>query len=84
MIEWHSLFGARAQTAVGVVVSFVSVCFWALGCLRVPGAWVAPWRWSQGAYIFHASMFALLVAAYAIVATGLAYQATERVEEQTG
>jgi len=41
---------------------------------------VTDWNWTPSVFIFHASMFALVVASYAIVATGLGYKATERVE----
>jgi hypothetical protein len=79
-----TMFGARAQVVVGTFVSIVSFGFWALGLVRVPGAWAWPWNWSVQAYIFHASMFALVVASFAIIATGLGYLAMERVEAQVG
>lgn len=64
-------FGARAQVVVGAVACHVSVAFWVLGTTIIPGAARRPWRWTTGAFIFHASMFALVLAAYAIMATGL-------------
>lgn len=59
----------------------ISLGFWALGTVTIPGAASPPWRWSPAAFIFHASMFALVVASYAIVATGLGYKAAERIEK---
>lgn len=75
------VFGARAQVAVGIFACVVSLGFWVLGTVTIPGAASLPWHWSPAAFIFHASMFALVVASYAIVATGLGYRATERVEK---
>lgn len=78
MARWF--FGAHGQLAVGIFVFAVSVGFWAMGVSTIPHAASAPWRWSPPVFIFHASMFALVLAAYAIVATALGYRATERVE----
>lgn len=78
MLRWF--FGAHGQLAVGVLVCVVSVGFWTLGTLTLPGAASPPWAWSPSVFIFHASMFALVLASYAIVATALGYRATERVE----
>lgn len=75
-----SIFGARAQVIVGVFALCISLCFWGLGTATIPGAYAWAWNWTPSAFIFHASMFALVVASYAIIATGLGYKATERVE----
>lgn len=77
---WRTLFGARAQIIVGCVAFGISWCFWILGTFIIPGAASWPWNWTPSVYIFHASMFALVVASYAIIATGLGYLKTEHVE----
>jgi hypothetical protein len=77
----RAFFGARGQLVVGVFVFAVSIAFWTLGTLTIPHAAALPWRWTPSVFIFHASMFALALASYAIVATALGYRATERVEE---
>lgn len=76
----RALFGARGQVAVGVATFALGAVFWAVGTLVIPGAAIAPWRWEPVAFVFHVSMFYGEVACYAIVATGLGYRATERVE----
>lgn len=76
----RAFFGAHGQLGVGIFVFAVSVGFWALGTETIPHAASLPWRWSPSTFIFHASMFALVLAAYAIIATALGYRATERVE----
>jgi hypothetical protein len=73
-------FGAHGQLAVGVFVSVVSTVFWVIGTITIPGALAWPWTWMPSVFIFHASMFALELAAWGIVATALGYKATERVE----
>jgi hypothetical protein len=69
---WKALFGAEAQVVIGAL------------CLAAgAGAWVYGATLSGEALlrlIFHVSMFYGLVACYAIIATGLGYRATERVE----
>lgn len=79
---WRAIFGAKAQVIVGAVAFHISFGFWGLGTAIIPGAYSLPWHWTPSAFIFHASMFALVVASYAIIATGLGYRATERVEAQ--
>lgn len=65
------LFGGRAQVAVGAFFLIT---------------WIAQWvYWSAVAaptvtVVFHISMEAGVFAAYAVIATGLAYIRTERVE----
>lgn len=73
---WRAVFGAKAQVAIGSVCLVVSVFLWAYG------GWLihAGRRDELIDLIFHASMFYGAVACYAIVATGLGYRATERVE----
>lgn len=74
-------FGAHGQLGVGILVFVLSVAAWVLGSATIPNAAAPPWRWTTpGVFIFHASMFALVLAAYGIVATALGYRATERVE----
>lgn len=70
VIRWF--FGARGQLAVGIFVFTVSIVAWGYGTTLHDAALLK--------FIFHASMFALVLAAYAIVATALGYRATERVE----
>jgi hypothetical protein len=66
------LFGAHGQVAIGVLACAGAVAAWVYGATLHGEALI---RW-----LFHISMAALLLAAYAIVATGLGYKATERVE----
>lgn len=61
-------------------VFVVSSAFWGIGTTTIPRAAAWPWNWNAAAFIFHASMFALVLASYGIVATALGYRATERVE----
>lgn len=76
-----AVFGAHGQLSVGVFVYVISITFWVIGTATIPNAARWPWDWKTPAvYIFHASMFALVLAAYGIVATALGYRATERVE----
>jgi ABC-type Na+ efflux pump permease subunit len=77
-----TVFGAKAQVIVGVFAFTISGMFWVLGTVTIPHAASLPWNWTPAAFIFHASMFALVVASYAIIATGLGFRATERVESQ--
>lgn len=69
------LFGARAQVVVGAACFVVGVAAWVYwGYMQTP----------TKAAIFHVSMFFGLVACYAIIATGLGFRATERVEASIG
>lgn len=68
----RAVFGARGQLCVGVLTCVAAAVAWWYG---------AGLRGEQLVrFIFHASMAALELAAYAIVATALGYRATERVE----
>jgi hypothetical protein len=69
----RAVFGAHGQLAVGIL-TFAAV--------------LVAWVYADGLrgealvrFIFHASMAALALAAYAIIATALGYRATERVEQ---
>jgi hypothetical protein len=75
-----AIFGAKAQVAVGAGALVLGAVFGVLGTSILEGAATWPWEWSAAAFIFHASMYFGLVACYAIVATGLGFRATERVE----
>lgn len=66
------LFGAHGQVALGVTLCVAAGATWAYGATLHGEALVR--------LIFHVSMAALVFAAYSIVATGLGYRATERVE----
>lgn len=66
------LFGAHGQVAIGVIACVASVVTWGYGTTLHGDALIR--------LLFHVSMAALVLAAYAIVATGLGYRATERVE----
>jgi hypothetical protein len=66
----NALFGAKSQVVVGVTTFLVGLSVWIYFMLTPP---------TVGA-VFHISMFFGLVACYAIIATGLGYRATERVE----
>ena len=68
------VFGAHGQLAVGILAFAVSCAAWVYGSSLRGEALVR--------FIFHASMFALVIASYAIIATALGYRATERVEAQ--
>ena len=75
---FHTVFGAKAQVVIGAVCSVVGALFWAYI------EWRYPSELKDGpltAAIFRVSMFFGLTACYAIIATGLGYRATERVEE---
>jgi hypothetical protein len=69
---WRFLFGAHAQVVVGAVCTLVGVLAWLYWSVIAPPTVRA---------VFHASMFFGIVACYAIIATGLGYRATERVEQ---
>jgi ABC-type branched-subunit amino acid transport system permease subunit len=68
------VFGARGQLAVGAATFCGAVGAWWYGAGLRGEPLVR--------FIFHASMAALALAAYAIVATALGFRATERVEER--
>lgn len=76
-----SVFGARAQVVIGAACFVVGLTAWTLGTFVIRGAASWPWEWTPWAFVFHISMFYGQVACYAIIATGLGYRATERVEE---
>lgn len=65
------IFGAKAQVLVGIVCFIIGITAW------VYWGWITTPTKSA---IFHVSMFFGLVACYAIIATGLGFKATERVE----
>lgn len=69
----RSVFGARGQVLMGSLFTVVALGSWAY--------WTFLGR-PTVAVVFHISMFFGVVACYAIVATGLGYRATERVESQ--
>lgn len=66
------VFGAHGQLAVGILAFVVSCGCWWYGTTLHGEALIR--------FLFHVSMGALVLAAYAIVATALGYRATERVE----
>lgn len=66
------IFGAHGQVALGAVLFFGSIGVWVYGATLHGAALIT--------LLFHVSMAALVFGAYSIVATGLGYRATERVE----
>lgn len=70
---WRIIFGARAQVAIGAACLVVAVAAWIYGATLRGDALLR--------LLFHVSMFFGAAACYAIVATGLGYRATERVEQ---
>lgn len=66
------IFGAHGQVALGIVLCVASIGVWIYGATLHGEQLIA--------LLFHVSMAALVFAAYSIVATGLGYRATERVE----
>lgn len=65
------VFGAKAQVVVGVIAVAAAFAMWIY------------WGWITEPTVkavFHISMFFGVVACYAIIATGLGFRATERVE----
>lgn len=66
------IFGAHGQVLIGIVACAASIGVWIYGATLHGDALIR--------LLFHVSMGALVLAAYAIVATGLGYRATERVE----
>lgn len=65
-------FGGHGQVAIGVLAFVASIGVWVYGTTLHGDALIR--------LLFHVSMAALALGAYAIVATGLGYRATERVE----
>ncbi len=65
------LFGAKAQVLMGIVFLIAVAIQWFYWTIITAPTVNA---------VFHVSMEALAFAAYAIIATGLGYRATERVE----
>lgn len=65
------VFGARAQVVVGVVMIFATAAQTGWWLIITPPTVRA---------VFIVSMEALLFSGYAVIATGLGYRATERVE----
>lgn len=73
-----ALFGAKGQVVVGVLTFLAGIAFW----VYIEVVYTSELREDPlVAAIFRVSMFFGLVACYAIIATGLGYRATERVEQ---
>lgn len=68
------VFGPAAQIIVGGLVTIAAAATWVYGSTLHGEALVR--------LIFHVSMAAFVVAAYAIVATGLGYLETRRVRDE--
>lgn len=68
---WQLLFGAKAQVVVGVLMLLATGVQTAYWLVITPPTVLA---------LFLVSMEALAFAGYAVVATGLGFRATERVE----
>jgi hypothetical protein len=64
------IFGAKAQVVVGAIFLVLTVVQWIYWSIHAPTV----------SAVFQVSMEALAFASYAIIATGLGYRATERVE----
>jgi hypothetical protein len=75
ILSW--LFGAHAQVVIGAITFMMGVAFWIY--IEVVYHTQLQQQPLVGA-IFRVSMFFGLVACYAIIATGLGFRATERVE----
>lgn len=67
------VFGAKAQVVVGVLFTLTALALWGFYTF-----FAAP----TVRVVFHISMLFGVAATYAIVATGLGFRATERVEAQ--
>lgn len=67
----HYIFGAKGQVIAGIIATIVALGAWAYWTFLSP---------PTVGVVFHISMFFGVVASYAIIATGLGYRATERVE----
>jgi len=66
-----AIFGAKGQVVFGIVCTVIGVYLWLhYTFLTKPGVDT----------VFQVSMFFGVVACYSIIATGLGYRATERVE----
>lgn len=65
------IFGAKAQVSVGIIATLVGLAMW------IYWGWITE---PTTKAVFQVSMFFGVVACYAIIATGLGYRATERVE----
>lgn len=72
-----TLFGAHAQVVIGAITFMMGIAFWIY--IEVVYHSLLKAQPLVGA-IFRVSMFFGLVACYAIIATGLGFRATERVE----
>lgn len=70
----RAFFGAKGQIAVGVVFVVLALAQWAFALAHLDNQPLLV------RLLVHVSMEALVFAAYAIIATGLGYRATERVE----
>jgi hypothetical protein len=73
----NAVFGAKAQVVIGAITFLMGVAFWIYIELVFSGQLMDD---PLVAAIFRVSMFFGLVACYAIIATGLGFRATERVE----
>ncbi len=67
------LFGAKAQVVVGSIATLVAFGLWAFYTFFATPTVTT---------VFQISMFFGVAATYAIVATGLGFRATERVEQE--
>ena len=74
-MTWLSgMYGARAQVALGALLTLGGVVAWPVTAATV-------FR-DEPQGVLGLSWFALILAGYNLVATGLGYRATERVESQ--
>lgn len=71
MILVRAIFGAKAQVVIGALTLALTVALWVFYSTAA--------RPTVGT-VFHVSMYFGAVACYAIIATGLGFRATERVE----
>lgn len=65
------IFGAKAQVIFGVLLTLLAIGLWCWYTFVTP---------PSVRTVFHISMLFGVAATYAIIATGLGYRATERVE----
>ena len=68
----QGFFGAKGQVAFGVILTLIALGLWIFYTF-----FSAP----DVRTVFHISMLFGVAATYAIIATGLGYRATERVED---
>lgn len=68
----HVVFGGKGQVVVGVLSLVAAAVAWYYGATLHSEQLLK--------FIYHVSMFFGCVACYSIIATGLGYRATERVE----